>query len=197
MLGDKQLEPFDGICYVTDLDGIIKSVGRTNWNAFSFENGAPNLTASDVIGKNVLSYISGEEIRDQISNILQQIASKKRLKWIMPYRCDSANRTRNMRLSITPISDQGKAVGFLFQSILLNENERPAIDLFDFVEKMEQLEKLRDLVIITMCGFCQKVKDTPNTKDKWVEAEAYYAMGGTSNVRVSHGICPSCYKACD
>ena len=193
-LSNQHLSPFDGICYTTDLAGVIQAVGFPNWDKFSRDNSAPDLAASSVIGRNILDFVNGDEVKQQLAKFMDEIASGKRARWIVPYRCDSPDRTRKMRLSITAIQDDGKTTdGLLFQSILLAEAGRPAIGLFDF-EARQQMWANESLPILAMCSYCQMVKDADHSKDEWVAAEAYYAMGGTSEVRLSHGICPPCLE---
>ena len=97
-----------------------------------------------------------------------------------------------MRLSVTPIRRGNHCQNLLFQSIVLEEHQRPPIDLFDFKE----IEKrhVQDLIlpVITMCSYCQKIRRDEVGENNWIEADRYYALGGTSRVRISHGICSAC-----
>ena len=43
-------------------------------------------------------------------------------------------------------------------------------------------------------SFATTQKDDSHTNEEWVTAERYYALGGDSRVRLSHGVCPPCYK---
>jgi hypothetical protein len=48
-----------------------------------------------------------------------------------------------------------------------------------------------------MCSYCQRVAWPPGRarrRREWIEAEEYYRRGGASEIRISHGICPPCYK---
>lgn len=98
-----------------------------------------------------------------------------------------------MRLAITPITRKGVREGLLIQSIVLSEEDRPRVDLFDFTDLERLLASTRDLPLITMCSYCQQVKDSDHTANEWVDAEHYYRAGGTSEVRIRHGICPTCF----
>ena len=82
--------------------------------------------------------------------------------------------------------------GFLFQSVILGEAHRPPIDLFDFAGPERLRAQTKDLPIVSMCSYCQKVKDSHHAAGERLEAEEYYA-GGTSKVQINHGICSRCY----
>lgn len=79
----------------------------------------------------------------------------------------------------------------LFQSQVVDETLRPPIDLFDPTKLMQLMNANGKLPIITMCSICQRVQ---TNEPVWVEAEEYYQQGGTSKVRVSHGLCPDCAR---
>ncbi|NNK77315.1 MAG: PAS domain-containing protein [Litoreibacter sp.] len=186
------LEALEGITFMTDRDGVIMAIGARNWDAFCVDNGAPDLAASDVIGRNLFDYVSGKPVRAQIREALDKLAKSPENSWVMPFRCDAPGRQRHMRQSVTPVFRDRKCTGFFFQSIELASHDRPPIDLFDFKEMARKAANSSDLPLIKMCSWCQKVLFTPVTNDDWVEAEEYYAAGGSSNVRISHGICAPC-----
>ena len=96
---------------------------------------------------------------------------------------------------MTPIYSGGICTGFLFQSVELDSRQRPAIDLFD-ISAIDQRAR-PDYPLIIMCSWCQRFHYPPVTGKDWLEAEAYYAAGGTSKVRISHGICDDCLEATD
>ncbi|MEX2454933.1 MAG: hypothetical protein WD470_09530 [Rhodospirillaceae bacterium] len=189
---DAVLGALDGICYVTDCDGRIRQVGQRNWERFARENDAPELLSASVVGRSVFDFMSGNAVQTELRNVFRTLKTRERERWLMPFRCDSPGERRNMRLSITPIDGKGGVAGFLFQSILLSVETRPPIDLFDFKALSGLMAELRDLPLVRMCSYCQRVNDEEHTHGDWQEAERYYALGGTSQVRISHGICGPC-----
>jgi hypothetical protein len=111
--------------------------------------------------------------------------------------CDSPELVRELRLSIAPIwMPDGTDAAFLFQSQTISEALRPPIDIFDFARLATVLGANANHPIITICSFCQRIHPM-GTEDEspWVSAEDYYRGGGTSAVRLSHGLCADCYKA--
>ena len=57
-----------------------------------------------------------------------------------------------------------------------------------------------DLPLLAMCSYCQRVAGSADQEEReWIAAENYYRRGGSSRggssaVRISHGICPRCMK---
>lgn len=192
MLDASTLDQLDGICYLTGGDGRIIAVGASNWDEFAFDNEAVELSASAVVGRNLFDFVCGQELQGQLRGVLLRLASGLYDAWIMPYRCDSPAVKRNMRLSIRPVREQDETVGFLFQSVLLNSEDRPRIDLFDFKDRKSYHSESDARPTITMCSYCQRVRADDVDSGTWLEPEAYYARGGSSQVRISHGICDAC-----
>lgn len=47
------LTQLDGLAFETDRGGKICAIGVANWNFFASENGAPELEAEAVLGRNL------------------------------------------------------------------------------------------------------------------------------------------------
>jgi hypothetical protein len=48
----------------------------------------------------------------------------------------------------------------------------------------------------SFCSFCAKIAwpvGGGSTGQEWIAADNYYARGGSSQVGLSHGICPECF----
>jgi hypothetical protein len=186
------LEAMDGIAYLADCSGIVAAVGTRNWNAFAFENGAPELDAASVIGRNILDFISGEEVQQTLKQSMHRASSDRNYRWIAPFRCDSPTCLRNMRQTLSPIFTDESCTGFIFQSIELDSYKRPPIDIYDFKEIERRAVLDSSLPTVVMCSWCLRVRFEPLGTDDWMEAEAYYAAGGRSEIRLSHSICDTC-----
>jgi hypothetical protein len=189
---DELLDAIDGISYVVDQEFKILAVGRTHWEAFAASNDAPELTAASVLGRDLLEIVQGNDVRDVYRHYAEEtLGSSKSVA--LAARCDSPSVRRELRVAITPLRRAGAVHGLLFQSLTVDELVRPPIDLFDFKAVSTRVEGRRHLPIITLCSFCQRV-NRPATQGEgsWIDAEEYYRMGGTSDVRISHGLCPDC-----
>ena len=186
------LNAFEGICYVTDPDGDIVSIGPDNWTEFAISNDAGSLMPDRLIGRNYLDFVQDDAVKEHFNECLSALAKSDFDEWVQPYRCDAPAVKREMRLSIKSIDEDSVVLGYLFQSIQLSAINRPPLDIFDFPALNILINSERDLSIVKMCSFCQNVSSEEYTSGEWKDAEKYYRAGGHSNVRLSHGICDSC-----
>ena len=72
------------------------------WETFANENGAPGLDATSFVGRLVWDFVAGAEVRLLYLATLQRIRDND-TPVIFPFRCDSPDRRRLMRLVISPI----------------------------------------------------------------------------------------------
>lgn len=107
------------------------------------------------------------------------------------FRCDAPDVERRMKMAIGPLRLRERIVGVLYQSTILSERARPPIRFLDVSAALEQYKE--DVApLIVSCSFCSKI-DWPSGRDApWAEPEDYYRLGGLSEVRISHGVCPDC-----
>jgi hypothetical protein len=192
MLGAFDLEALDGIGVAIDTVGTIKTIGATNWNTFALENGAPDLLDHAVIGKNLFDFVLGSDVHAQLREVMRELSTGTRRAWVMSIRCDAPSCKRNLRQAITPMFSDTNCEGFLLHSIELERRQRPPINLFDFREVEQRAHEETNLPTVVMCSWCQRVKCEKISGEGWLEAEDYYAAGGRSAVRISHGICKLC-----
>ena len=66
-----------GLVFSTERDGTICDIGAMNWNAFAGENGAPELKAEAVLGRNLFDFIQGKQVRACLVPDPQQIAKPR------------------------------------------------------------------------------------------------------------------------
>jgi hypothetical protein len=98
-----------------------------------------------------------------------------------------------MRMAVTRLEQGGKLEGFLFQSTLLAAETRPPLNIYDPASLTEAEQQDATRPVVVMCSFCQRLRwPSAALPESWVEAEDYYRLGGSSRVRLSHGICPDC-----
>jgi len=197
-VGDLMLEEFldavDGIAYAVDAEHRIIAVGHRRWDRFAVENGAPELRADSVIGRNLFEFISGPELRQAYCDLADRIVSAGEPAVIAAH-CDSPGIARELRLAIAPLRLGDKGPGLLFQAQIVSETARPRLDIFDSNTLVGALKKESDLPIVTMCSFCRQLRQPGSSDEYWVTAEEYYRLGGASRVRISHGLCADCDAA--
>ena len=190
-----RFDPVDELVFETDCSGSIVAVGENSWNSFASENGAPELSADAVVGRNLFSFIEGAQVRDQIRQILERISHHPNWAWVLPFRCDAPERQRNICQTIQPVFQDHICTGFIFHSEYQASRQRPPISLYDFKRLKKLAMENRDLLNVIMCSWCQRVQSSQIAEGSWISAENYYAEGGRSDVRLSHGICEECREA--
>lgn len=186
------LDALDGVAYWTDLDGVIGEVAARGWREAAAGFGAPGLTAASVVGRNLFDMFDGPRVRAVYLDLHRAVASGARPRVTFTCHCDAAETVRQMRMTIGAIVDAGAVRGVLYHSQIVDQRQRPPLSL---LARSDALRQIRDdtAPIVTLCGFCQQVQ-VPGG-DVWVEPEDYYRLGGRSEVRLSHGVCPACEHA--
>lgn len=188
------LDAMEGIAYLIDADGIIVAVGREGWRSFAQDNATPAMAEAEaVVGRPLLSFIHGEAVRHAYEGYLEALRSGRRRALSFEFSCDSPSLARRMRLCISTVKKGSAPAGFLFQSLLLEERMRPPVSLFDAAVITAALEEMRGQPLLSLCSYCQRVA-TGAEEREWIPAESYYQRGGSSAVRISHGICPDCMR---
>ena len=140
--------------YEIDALDCFVSVGG-DWDLFAEMNGAPQLAADTMLGKRLWAFLSGADIESLYRILTTRVRQSKRAI-NFDFRCDSPNKRRLFHLIVTPLPDNC----LRFYSILLKEEERPSVTLFDPAAP-------RNADILKVCSVCKKVDCT----DGWIEVE--------------------------
>ncbi len=193
---EEVLDAMDGIAYAVDAEDRIIAVGRRRWDRFAIENGAPELRADSIVGRNLFEFVSGPDMRQAYRDLADRIVStgepavdcrSLRQPW-----CRAG--TAPVDRSAGPRGQRGR--GCCFRPDRRQDRRGRALDIFDFKALLSALKQEADLPIVTMCSFCQRLRRPGAGDDEdWVSAETYYRLGGTSRVRISHGLCADCDAA--
>ncbi len=184
------LEALDGIVYAVDREGRIVAHSTGDWSAACEAGGAPELAEPEtVLGRPLADFAAGDEVRGVIERQLAAVLAGEG-PVVYHFRCDAPDVRREMRMAISPLRSGGAVHGALFQSVVLREAVRPPLDIYDHKALRERFADRNSIPVVTMCAYCQRLRRSPD--EPFVDAEAYYRAGGTSEVRVSHGICPDC-----
>jgi hypothetical protein len=196
------LDTMDGIAYVVRHDGRILAYGRPHWDRFAAENDGKALCNPEaVLGQNLFDAIAGPEVRARYRGWMDAVLRNRQGEpAILAARCDSPTAKRELRLSISRVTD-APAPAVLFQSVVTAVESRPPLNIYDFEALSRALRARPDLPVVTLCSFCQRLRWPPGERDpgrtEWIEAELYYARGGRSEVAVSHGLCEDCVNIQD
>lgn len=138
--------------------------------------------------------MQGDEVRDTYRGLVAELLKGNRDGFAFDVRCDAPEIKREMRMALTPVRVGGQITGVLFQSVLLRSTMRPPLDIFRFRDPAARVGYEPDRPILIMCSYCQNVKAPADfgPARPWLSPEAYYRRGGSSDVLISHGMCPAC-----
>jgi hypothetical protein len=188
------LDAMDGVAYLVALDGEILAVGEPDWSEFADANASPGLTAAAVVGTSLFAAIAGDPLREAFRRMHVSVGSGHRAEVGFQYRCDSPAIERHMRMSIRPVAAGGLV---LYQSQVLAEIPRPPLNLFAREWRAAGRQGLPADLVVVLCSFCHRVVwpiGADEAHQRWITPVEYYRLGGPSDIAVSHGLCPECYK---
>lgn len=176
-----QAEAPDDLVYEIDRNGRLMHVDLA-WNRFAIQNGAPELRAENVIGRNFWSFFDdGDGLVDEHHAILDRCRERDQ-KGTFLLRCDAPEERRMLRMWIEPLDD-GR---FRFTSrTLAVESLDPA--LYDRILSVAQP------VRVARCSHCNRFR----VQDEWFEPEdtvrADWERPRPGRLRAMvHTLCPGC-----
>ncbi len=171
-------------CITYHIDNMHNIVYLSDeWQLFSNQNKAQNLTSETVLNKPLSDFITGRE-SVHIYEMLINRFNQGRAKICFPFRCDSPERRRFMEMEIFPVD--GELIGF--KSCVLREEPREPVRILDVdIERSEEF--------INICSWCKNIYIG---ESNWVEIEKAIEKLEILNSpllpQLSHGVCPSCYE---
>ncbi len=170
----------DVITYDVDAADIIRAVGG-DWARNAAQHGGAHPEA--VIGHRLWDFVEGATTRHMYHNLASRV--RERAEAIeFPYRCDSPNVRRDMRMRMVPLPDgwihfESRTVGV--------SNWRP-------VPPVPQAGR-PTAGLLQICSWCKRGL----LDGLWVEPEVLVAAYGmlldTGEQLISHAICPSCVES--
>lgn len=126
------------------------------WDQFALENDGDNVISSRVVGKHVLDFVHGDTTRMWIETLLQ--LSRLRGAYLeRPYRCDSPDMRRYMKLGIFPESS-----GILRLEHTLVSTEEKKFKVQIRVAPDETVSDIRQ-----RCSICGRI----HSDRQWIEPE--------------------------
>ncbi|NNE07956.1 MAG: hypothetical protein HKN20_05270 [Gemmatimonadetes bacterium] len=165
--------------YRLDRDDRIEAVS-TDWLDFARANGAPDLTAENVIGRPLWDFVAGADTR-HLYELMFRRARNDGVSFVVPFRCDAPTARRFMELVVHPA---GRG-GIDLEGRLVRGEKRDPARLLD-----PAVPRTNDSLMI--CSWCKKVRP----EQTWLDAEiAITSMDLFLTPRLpqlTHGICPVC-----
>jgi hypothetical protein len=167
------------VTYEIDAEDRIQRVDGS-WSSFALENGADQLAGDRIIRTSIWDWISGVDVRHTYRLVFDRVR-ETRMSVSFPFRCDSPDTRRFMKLSISPRT--GAALGFDAQ--LVKAEERPPVALIDPAAEGSD-------PLVALCSWCKRAR---SPGDLWLEIEdTIPALGllDSSRHSITHTICPEC-----
>ena len=149
------------LAYSIDRSDRLFSLGE-GWEGFARRNDAPELMRDRVLGLPIWGFIHGEETR-QVYRQLFDWVREFDARIAVPFRCDSPDLFRFMRLEVS----SGSEGEIRMQSVLELEKPRHHLSLLD-----RTLGRSRD--VLPTCSFCKRILAV----GKWSEPEVALAATG-------------------
>lgn len=174
---------YETYSYTVDKNDIIVGVSE-NWRMFAEQNfDEPTCFPENIVGSSLWDHIYDLETKHLYEIILQKVREHKRPA-AFPFRCDSPEKRRFLKLSITPIDDDSVN----FKSEIIKEELREPVDLL-----RHDIERSNEFIKI--CSICKKIAITDI---EWEEVEIAVQKMKLFEMEVvpqlTHGICQSCYQ---
>lgn len=169
--------------YSIDRDDRLVCLSDT-WLEFARENEAPELTNDLVLGRSLWSFVSGRETRDLYELLFDWVRSRG-TEISVPFRCDSPDTLRFMRLRLSP----SEAEGVNLAAVLDRKERRSHLRL------LERMAPRADYTFET-CSFCRRIF----VFGAWLEPEEAVARLGWLESQnppgLSEGVCEACARTC-
>ncbi|MDZ7728379.1 MAG: hypothetical protein U5Q44_09420 [Dehalococcoidia bacterium] len=91
-------------------------------------------------------------------------------------------------MEISTLHEEERPIGLVFQSTVVAEYQHRHVGLLDMPAQLNPA-----FPILRMCSYCKRVEH-PAGSGEWLAPISYEDAGGTTDVRISHGICPACER---
>ena len=170
------------LSYDVDAAGCIVAVAG-DWDAFARANDAGALTAADVTGQPLSTYLADAATRQLYELLLERVRRDAR-RIVVPIRCDAPDRRREIELELEPLP----AGGVRFHSTVIAETPRSRIPLLD-------RRAVRSEDLLRMCCMCHAIA---TERGVWLDLEE--AVERLPPLRpepvppITHGVCPRCFE---
>jgi len=163
--------------YQLDKKDRIISVNNT-WDEFAHDNGGTHVFEKDICGCSLWDFIAGDSTRMWMQSVLW-VARLKKTVIERPYRCDSPELKRFMKMRIIP--DRGGVLRIEHEVMSTEQIAVPVYAKYGVGIKHPRL-KLK-------CSFCSRIK-----YDRGWEEFSGEDAGESSEIYVAYGVCEDCQR---
>lgn len=154
------------------------------FTAFADVNDGGTLHPDQVLGRLLWDFLTDETTKSLYRDMVQRVR-RRNVPVRFKFRCDAPDLKRLLAMEID--KGEGDAVRFTVTSVL----EERMLSAARAAIRMSESGAL-----LTICGWCKRV---PLASGEWGEIEAAVDELGLfdseSTMRLSHGMCPTCYDA--
>lgn len=154
-------------------DRIVMINGQ--WDDFARENNGINIYVNDIRGNSIWQYISGDPTKMWFDVLLQRVKLKK-ISIERPYRCDSPDLKRHMKMQISYKDDLLVIENFL----LYTEKRQRPIYIQHATTPQHRSTKLR-------CSICGRIQ----YQQQWQEPN-FLPLTESFPVNVTYAVCEEC-----
>lgn len=169
--------------YSIDREDTLVSVDE-QWLRFAQENDAPELTEESVLGRSLWTFVKGRETRDLYELLFEKVRSGKD-RVSVPFRCDSPDALRFMRLELSP----SRAAGLDMTAVVERVEPRRHMRV------LERLVQRADYTFDT-CSFCRRIF----AFGAWLELEEAVArlewLETGKPPELAEVVCDACTRRC-
>lgn len=190
------LDAIEGVAYIVAADGTILGFSRGPF--LPTGEARHPWEPRSVLGRSLFGMMNGAEVSDAYRTLHEAVWGGGLPSFGFEYRCDEPAVERHMRMSLSRVTEAGRPIAVLYQSVVLHEIRRAPIALFgDNV--LAGLRSQAGRASLVVCSYCHAVAwptaptAAAEADREWIDAPEYYRRGGATDVQVSHGICPACY----
>lgn len=170
------------LTYVLDQAACIRAIDGP-WDEFAEANGAPDLTVANVLGRPIVAFVTGLEMRT-LTALLFERARKAPVR-ALPFRCDSPDARRYLTLTVTA---EGPDL-LVCSTVVARTEPRTHRALLDTTVPRSPN------AFVTLCGWCRKAQMDDG---RWVEIDEAIDERGlfveSPLPRLTHGVCGPCRK---
>lgn len=188
----KVLDALVGVAYVVTAVGEILAIGERHWAAFANDNQSVDLKPSVLIGRNLFDFIEGDDVREYYRSLhATLISGGSHISF--EYRCDAPDIERRMLMAVSVFEPENQPPLILYQSQIIDQCVRVPVP---FLVAGNYVKPYDDKSLASICSFCARVAwpiGPVRDERTWLTPDEYYANGGSSQVALSHGICPECF----
>lgn len=166
--------------YWLDGNDNIISVNQS-WDQFALDNDGAHVISSDILGESLWKFVHGDVTRMWLETLFT-LARLRGTAVERPYRCDSPDIKRYMRLNIVPENSGTLRV----EHITLSTELRKSPVYMQAAKRLSANVSLR-------CSICGRME----FDNAWFEPENYPELKDTNRsgyVQVIYTVCKDCYR---